>query len=154
MAPLISTALVGVIATAVMDLWGVARRPLFGWPRPDYRLIGRWFAWMPCGRFRHAPITASAPLPGELLIGWTAHYAIGITFAALLVGVAGSSWLAHPTLGPALLVGGTTVIAPLFLMQPAMGVRRTPRTLLQSLITHTIYGLGLYAAAWIISLIH
>lgn len=154
MAALIDTVLVGVIATALMDLWGVLRRPLLGWPRPDYRLIGRWFAYMPRGRFRHTPITASAPLPAERLIGWTAHYLIGISFAALLVAVRGTPWLERPTLGAALLVGVVTVIAPLFLMQPAMGAPRTPRTVLQSLITHTIFGLGLYGGAWIISFIH
>jgi len=43
-------------------------------------------------------------------------------------------------------------------MQPAMGAgvagARTPhptRTRLQSLITHTIFGLGLYAGGWIVS---
>lgn len=161
MAPLIATVLVGVIATAIMDLWGIARRPLLGWPRPDHRLIGRWFAYMPRGRFRHTPIAASAPLPGELLIGWTAHYLVGITFAALLVGIRGDAWLARPTLGPALLVGVVTVAAPLLLMQPAMGAglagARTPhpaRTRLQSLLTHAIFGLGLYAGGWIVSFTH
>ena len=154
MAPLIHTILVGVGATLLMDLWGVLRRPLLGWPRADYRLIGRWFAYMPRGRFRHTPITSSPPLPAERVIGWGAHYGIGITFAALLVWSSGTQWLERPTLGPALLVGVATVVAPLFLMQPAMGAPRTPRTQLQSLITHTIYGLGLYAAAWIITFIH
>lgn len=154
MAQLVPTIAIGVVATGIMDLWGVLRRPLLGWPRLDYRLVGRWFAYMPRGRFRHSPIATSAPLPGERLIGWTAHYLIGITFAALLVAVQGRRWLEHPTLGPALLVGILTVIAPLFLMQPAMGAPRTLRSVLQSLITHTIFGLGLYAAARIISFIH
>ena len=154
MATLIDTVLVGIVATALMDIWGVVRHPLLGWSRPDYRLIGRWFAYMSRGRFRHAPITASAPLKGERLIGWTAHYLIGITFAALLVVVWGNAWLERPTLGPALLVGIVTVIAPLFLMQPAMGAPRTLRSVLQSLISHTIFGLGLYGAAWIISFIY
>lgn len=154
MAQLITTIAIGALATGAMDLWGIVRRPLLGWPRANYRLIGRWFAYMPRGRFHHTPITASAPLPAERLIGWTAHYAIGMTFAALLVTVWGTPWLEHPTPGPALLVGVVTVIAPLFLMQPAMGAPRTLRSVLQSLITHTIFGLGLYGAAWIISFIH
>ena len=154
MTQLVTTIAVGVIATAAMDLWGVVRRPLLGWPRANYRLIGRWFAYMPRGRFRHAPIASSAPLPAELLVGWTVHYLIGISFAVLLVAIQGTRWLQRPTLGPALLVGGVTLIAPLFVMQPAMGAPRTPRSVLQSLITHTIFGLGLYGAARIISLIH
>ena len=63
MALAIRTALIGVLATLLMDLWGMLREPLFGFPRANYRLIGRWFAYMPRGRFRHASIAAS-PLPG------------------------------------------------------------------------------------------
>lgn len=155
------TVAIGIIATGVMDLWGLSRERLLGLPRPDYRLIGRWIACMPRGRFRHHPITASAPLPGEHLIGWTAHYTIGTTFAALLTTVWGTAWLEHPTPGPALLVGVGTVLAPFLLMQPGMGLgiaaSRTPRPAVartQSLITHTIFGVGLYLAGWVTQLLH
>ena len=151
---------VGVLATGVMDVWGVAREPLIGFPRADYRLIGRWFAYMPRGRFRHAAIRQSPSLPHEHLIGWSVHYAIGISFAVLLVALAGPGWLARPTLGPALLVGLATLVAPLLVMQPAMGAgiagARLPNPTaarVQSLITHLVYGVGLYAAAVLLNLI-
>ena len=67
----------------------------------------------------------------------------------------GLDWARQPTLGPALLVGIGTVAAPFLVMQPGMGAgvaaSRTPRPAaarLQSLVTHTIFGLGLYAAGW------
>ncbi|MDP1891739.1 MAG: DUF2938 domain-containing protein [Gemmatimonadaceae bacterium] len=152
---LLHTITIGVTATAAMDVWGVARRPLFGFARPDYALVGRWFAHMPRGRFRHESIAAARPVYGERLIGWTAHYAIGLSFAALLIGLGGDAWLQHPTIGPALLVGVGTVAAPLLLMQPGMGAgvaaSRTPNPAaarLQSLISHTIFGLGLYLGGW------
>ncbi len=155
------TITIGVIATAIMDLWGMARQPLFGFPRPDYRLVGRWFAYMPRGRFRHDSIAASPPLYGEHLIGWGAHYLIGTSFAALLTGIWGLEWVRHPTLGPALLVGIGTVAAPLLLMQPGMGAgiaaSRTPKpgaARIQSLLTHTVFGFGLYAAAWATHLLY
>jgi len=57
--------------------------------------------------------------------------------------------------GPALAVGIGTVAAPFFLMQPGMGAgiaaSRTPRpnaARLQSLLTHAVFGLGLYVSAW------
>ncbi|MER8439119.1 DUF2938 domain-containing protein [Mesorhizobium sp. M1312] len=50
-----------------------------------------------------------------------AHYAIGIVFAALLMGVWGLDWVRHPTLLPALLVGMSSIVAPFFIMQPAFG---------------------------------
>jgi hypothetical protein len=98
---------------------------------------------------------------GERLIGWAAHYLTGISFAALLPGIWGFAWIRQPTIGPALLVGVGTVAAPFLLMQPGMGAgiaaSRTPRPAaarFQSLVTHTVFGLGLYAAARAIRLFH
>ena len=153
---LVFTLITGVGATVVLDLWGVARRTLFGIPLPDYGLVGRWLAHMTRGCFRHDSIAASLPVHGERLIGWTAHYLTGIAFAAVLVGISGLAWIQRPTIWPALLVGICTVAAPFLLMQPGMGAgvaaSRTPRPTaarLQSLLTHAIFGLGLYAAGWV-----
>jgi hypothetical protein len=152
----ICTAIVGVGATLVMDGWGLARRSLLGVAAPDYRLLGRWVGHMARGQVRHAAIAASPPVRGERFIGWIAHYLVGIAFAALLVAARGRAWIEAPTLGAALLVGIATVAAPFLLMQPAMGAgiaaSRTSRPAaarLQSLVTHAIFGLGLYAAGWV-----
>ena len=157
---LISTVVMGAGATLLMDAWGWLRQPLFGLNRPDYALIGRWFGHMPRGRFRHDAIAASPSIVAERLLGWTAHYAIGMSFAALLLAWQGTAWIDRPTLAPALALGIVTVAAPLFLMQPGMGLgvaaSRTPRpamTRLQALITHTVFGIGLYAAGWIARLV-
>lgn len=144
----------GIGATLVIDAWALVRERLWQVPRPNYALVGRWVAHMPRGRFVHASIAKAQALPGERAIGWIAHYLIGIAFAAVLCLVAGRDWFRDPTLGIALLVGIATVLAPFLLMQPGMGAglaaRRTPRpsaARLQSLITHAIFGFGLYAAA-------
>lgn len=84
---------VGVGATLVMDAWIAARQRILGVPAPDYGLVGRWLGHMPRGRFVHERIGATAPIPHERLIGWTAHYATGVAFAALLAGLAGTDWL-------------------------------------------------------------
>jgi hypothetical protein len=152
--------LVGVGATVVMDLWAIARKRLLGIPPPDYGLVGRWLAHLAAGRFRHDPISASPPVRNERLIGWTAHYLIGIAFAAMLFSIWGLAWVRHPTIGPALLIGVGTVAAPFLVMQPGMGAgiaaSRTPRPAaarLQSLITHGVFGLGLYSAGWAVSFV-
>src|SRR5688572_13278441 len=148
------TIAIGVGATAVMDLWMIARHRLLGIAPADYGLVGRWIAYMPRGRFRHDPIGATPPVRGERTIGWTAHYLTGIAFAALLLLVAGPHWMRQPTLAPALAVGVATVAAPFLLMQPGMGAgvaasrTKNPRAAwLQSVITHGVFGLGLYVAA-------
>ena len=158
---LTSAVVTGSGATAFMDLWTIARRRVFDIAAPDYGLLGRWLAHMPRGRFRHDSIAAAPVVAGERLIGWTAHYLIGIAFAALLLSLCGLAWMRHPSIGPALAVGIGTVTMPFFLMQPGMGAgiagSRTPRppaTRLQSLLTHAIFGLGLYAAGWIASVLY
>ena len=145
------TLLIGLGATMVMDLWAIARKRVFGIAAPNYGLVGRWAGSLPRGRFRHASIAAAPPVRGERLIGWTFHYLTGIAFAAILPGIWGAGWLRQPTLGPALIVGIGTVAAPFLVMQPGMGAGiaawRTPRPAaarFQSLVTHAIFGLGLY----------
>jgi hypothetical protein len=107
------------------------------------------------GRLLHDAIAKSAPVKGERLIGWAAHYLIGIAFAAALLIGWGPEWAREPTLIPALIVGIGSVAAPFLLMQPGMGLgiaaRRAPNPTaarLRSLTTHAIFGLGLYAAGW------
>ncbi len=157
---LLVTLFIGIGATAVMDLWGVIRKLLLGIAPPNYGLVGRWFGHMLRGRFRHKAIAASLPIRGEHIIGWTAHYLIGTAYAALLLGIWGFIWIQQPTIGPALAVGIGTVAAPFLIMQPGMGAgiaaSRTPHPAsarLQSLITHVVFGIGLYAMGWVLHLV-
>jgi len=153
---LVYALVIGAGATALMDLWAIARRRAFDTPLPNYGLVGRWFAHLARGRFHHQSIAASPAVQGERVFGWVAHYVIGVAFAGLLLAVWGLAWVRQPTIGPALLVGIGTVAAPFLVMQPGMGAgvaaSRTPRPAaarLQSLITHSIFGPGLYAAGWV-----
>ena len=153
-------AVIGTGATVLMDVWTVVRRRMLRVPMLDYALVGRWLLYLPRGRWRHDPIASTLPVPGERLVGWLAHYLTGIAFAAVLVVHAGPVWLEQPTIGPALVVGVGSVVAPFFLLQPALGAgvagSRTARPAmarLHSLMTHAIFGLGLYASAWMTSLL-
>jgi hypothetical protein len=106
---------------------------------------------MPEGIFRHASISASPKKRGECAVGWMAHYAIGITLAGIFVAIAGTDWIEHPTLIPAVLFGLVSVAAPFFIMQPAFGLgfaaSKTPKpgqARLRSIMNHAAFGLGLY----------
>lgn len=157
---MIDAILVGAGATAFLDVWSAARAWLFGSPLPDYGMVGRWIGHMTRGRFFHDAIAKSAPIRGERLTGWIAHYATGIAFAAILLAVWGQEWVREPSLTPALVVGIGSVAAPFLLMQPGMGAgiaaSRMPdptAVRLRSITTHMIFGFGLYAAGWAASLI-
>lgn len=150
----IRTVAIGVGATAVMDAWLLLLKRLKV-PTMDFALLGRWVGHALRGRWFHAGIARSAPVRRERTLGWLAHYAIGIGFAALLVRVTGPAWVAQPTALPALAIGIATVAAPLFVLQPAMGsgiaaskTAEPVRNCMRSIVNHAVFGLGLYLAAW------
>jgi hypothetical protein len=156
---LATIALIGIGATALMDLWLSLQKRL-GLRPLDMALIGRWAGHLVRGRFAHAAIAQAAPIAGERTWGWLTHYAVGVAFAGLLVGVQGLDWARNPSLLPAVAVGIGTVVLPLFVMQPAMGAgfaaSRTPtpvKNCVRSLANHTVFGLGLYFSAVVVALI-
>ena len=145
---------IGVGATLAMDLWNLFLKRAFNIPSLDYCLLGRWLRLMPKGTFRHASIAAAPQQPFECTTGWIAHYTIGLVFALVFIAFASGDWLLRPTLLPALLYGIGTVVFPFLIMQPSLGLgvaaSRTPnptQARLKSLATHTVFGIGMYAAA-------
>jgi hypothetical protein len=146
--------LVGIGSIVIMDIWNLFLQYTFKISSLNFCLVGRWLSHMPLGTFMHANIAAAAKRPAECAIGWTAHYLIGIAFALMLVLFTSGSWLEHPSFLPALLVGIGTVPIPYFIMQPALGLgiaaANTPhptQARLKSLMTHTVFGVGLYLSA-------
>ena len=144
---------IGTGATLLMDFWNFGLKRIFGIPSLNYCMLGRWVRHMP-KTFRHEAIAAAQPKPHECISGWAAHYSIGISLAFGFVLLTPEQWLAHPSLAPAVLYGVATVIFPMFVMQPSLGLgvasSRAPRPMqarVKSLATHTIYGVGLYASA-------
>jgi uncharacterized membrane protein YagU involved in acid resistance len=148
----------GLGATLVTDLWSLFLKRAFNIPSLNYCLLGRWLGHMPGGTFRHASITAAPQKPFECTVGWIAHYTIGVVLAVAFVILTSVDWLARPTLLPALFYGIGTIVFPFFLMQPAFGLgmaaSRTPiptQARLKSLMTHTVFGVGLYVSALSVS---
>jgi hypothetical protein len=144
---------IGAGATVVIDLWALLLKQ-FGISSLSFALLGRWLGHLFAGHWKHESIAKAAPIAGELWLGWLAHYSIGVSFAALLLGMNGPEWAHNPTLLPALIPGVLTVAAPLFVLQPGMGAgvasSKTAKPLfnsVKSVITHIVFGIGLYLAA-------
>lgn len=149
--------LIGMGATVVMDAWLLLLKQL-NVPTLDLALLGRWVGHWRRGQWAHDSIARAAPVKNEVALGWLAHYATGVAFAALLVGLHGLAWTRNPSLLPALLVGLGTVAVPWLVMQPAMGAgiaaANTPapaKNRLRSLANHAVFGSGLYLAATFIA---
>jgi len=147
----LSSILIGIGATLTFDLWGLFLKHAFKIAPSNFCLVGRWIRYMPEGIFRHVNISAAPQKNTECLIGWIAHYMIGIAFSLAFVALAGSNWLRNPTLIPAILYGVITVLAPFFVMQPAFGfgvaaskTSNPAQARLRSLMNHAVFGVGLY----------
>jgi hypothetical protein len=145
---------IGVGATAVMDVWAVALKRYWCIPSLNFAMVGRWLGHLPRGTFSHVNIAQAAPVRDEAILGWTAHYVIGVLFAAMLLALVGQQWVSQPTFAPALLAGLVSVAAPFLILQPGMGAglaaSKTPHpgaARLRSLLAHMAFGIGLYLAA-------
>ena len=156
----LGTLFIGMGATLIMDASSFVQARVLGLASLDYGLVGRWLGYMLQGRFRHASIMAAPPVRNERLMGWVFHYITGVVFAMVLIGAKGPAWICDPSLAPALVVGLVSVIAPFFIMQPALGfgiagsktkapwmVRR------RSVSAHLTFGVGLFVAAWLLMLL-
>jgi Protein of unknown function (DUF2938) len=148
--------IVGILATVTMDVvaaialrLGIAGR---GPRRTGPDLIGRWVGYLLQGKFRHTGILQTPPLRGELLLGFAAHYAIGIVLILVYLGLL---IVAHatPTALNAILYGTATTVLPWFLMFPSQGMGwlgwDTPgdaHLTRASLFNHIVFGLGI--ALW------
>ncbi len=151
---ILQTLVIGIAGTAAMDLWALALNRTTGNPLPNWGLVGRWFAWLPKGRVFHGDIANTPQVRNETALGWLAHYATGIVYAAALIALAGPAWTANPTFLPAFATGMITIAAGWFLLAPGMGAgwaaAKTPnpaKSRLLNIAAHTAFALGLWLGA-------
>ena len=149
-------ALIGIIATACLDVWAAIAKHGLGLPTADWAMVGRWFGHMPRGVLVHRPIAAAAPIPQELALGWAGHYAIGIGYGLAYLYIVQAFLSGTPSPVSALSFGLATLFAPWLILQPAMGAgvfaRHTPRPALVRLTNvsmHAVFGAALYPA-WLL----
>jgi len=144
-------ALVGVLATATMDVLGSISKRLGLTVGAKGTWVGRWYLGIARGRFLHANIADAPERPGEMRVALIGHYLIGAVLAvAYLVG---ARWLglAPGRILVALGYGLCTCVFPWFLMFPAIGFgffgHRGPKGLRlfsTSVVNHLFYGFGLW----------
>jgi hypothetical protein len=143
--------LVGIIATLASDLWALLLKAVGVPPPGSWQLVGRWVAWTPRGVLVHRPITATAPVRGEVAIGWIFHYAVGIIYAALYLVIMRLGFGSVPTLISAVVFALILLAAPWLVMQPALGLgflaAHAPKPVAVRAVNisvHTWFGIGLY----------
>jgi hypothetical protein len=144
---------IGIGATLFTDLWNLFLKRSFNIRSLDFCLLGRWILYIPHGIFRHNNIKATKPKSYECVIGWLAHYSIGISLTLIFIAMVSLNWI-RLTFFSALLYGICTVVFPLFVLQPSLGLgfasSKTPKPVqarLKSLATHVVFGIGIWLFA-------
>lgn len=145
---------IGIAATALMDLWTVVLNRVFGEPKANWAPVGRWFWHLRRGKVFHDSIAASEPYKHELALGWISHYAVGILYGIVFAFIVGDLWFENPTFLPAWIFGIATVAAGWFLLQPGLGIgwaaSKAPnpwKVRGLNLAAHTVFALGLWGMA-------
>lgn len=147
----------GIGATLLTDLWNLFLKRIFNIQSLNFCFLGRWIMYMADGTFRHQNIRTTPPKSFECLIGWLAHYSIGIGLSILFILLARVEWLNQPILLPALVYGICTVVFPLFVLQPALGlglasskVSSPAQARMKSFMTHIVFGVGIWLSALVL----
>jgi hypothetical protein len=155
---LMSAILIGLGATLTFDLWALFLKYAFKITPSNICLVGRWLRYMLKGTFTHVNIVSSPPKAAECVVGWVAHYVIGMTFSIVFVALAGSDWLLHPTLVPPVIFGIVTVLGPFLIMHPSMGfgwaaskTSHPAQARIRSVMNHAAFGVGLYLFALLLN---
>ena len=140
----------GVLGTLAMDLLNnlVARTGVF--LKIDVAMIGRMAAGWTRGRFRYEHPEEMEQVPNEIIYGYFAHFAIGVSLAVPFI-LGWDLWTGGPV-SPvwAVLYGVSTTAASFFFVYPSMGLgafgRRSPeriKAFITPLANHFFYGVGL-----------
>lgn len=144
--------LMGVLATVILDAWAQLLKFSVNVQPTNWALVGRWFASLFTGHWRHAAISQVPAVNNERLLGWSFHYGVGIFYALIfLIGCNFSS--VQISLPAAITFGIVTVLAPWLILQPGLGLGRfasntakpvTTRFL--NIVSHSVFGAGLFVA--------
>lgn len=148
------TALItGIAGTIAMDLSNYAFSRVGLILKIDVAMIGRMAAGWAKGRFSYGNPSELKSVTHETLLGYLAHYVIGISLAVVYLAAWELSVDGPPSPYWATLYGFVTTAVSEFYVYPSMGLgvcgRRSPERLkagLSPVVNHLFFGLGMGVA--------
>ena len=142
----------GIIATLIFDLFQISLSYAYNINKSKWNLIGRYFIGLiKNNKFFVDNIEEEEIIDNELLIGYLVHYAIGSIFGLFYVSI-NLIFYSEPSLILALIIGIITVLGGWCIIMPytynigffASKKEEQFQILVQNLIAHFIFGIGLY----------
>ncbi|OTG86778.1 hypothetical protein B9T31_07250 [Acinetobacter sp. ANC 4558] len=146
------TIAIGILATIFMDIFSILNQKIFKIIPLNYALIGRWVLSWKNFKFSHNTILNTSAIKHELCVGWLIHYATGIGWTYLYF-ISSTYFNYEINLLNTLIFALITTLFPFIILQPVLGfgifAQKTPnplKSIRNSLIAHSLFGLGLYYA--------
>ena len=141
----------GIIATIIFDIFQFSLSYAYNINKPRWDLVGRYFIGIKEKKFFRDDIENEKQIKNELFIGYIVHYSIGIIYGIFYV-ILNLFFSNNPSLYLALIVGFLTVLGAWCIMMPyaynigffASKKEEQKQIIVQNLIAHFIFGIGLY----------
>jgi len=146
----------GFIATIIFDIYNLSLNYAYNIDKPKWNFLGRYFLGYREGRYIRKNLQNDNEENNELLWGYAIHYIIGITYGIIYV-VLNVLFFDYPSLLIAYIFGFFTVLGAWCYLMPfgySLGFFASKsdqqfKTLVQNLISHFIFGTGLFIGYYI-----
>lgn len=151
---------IGLFATFSMDLWGLALQFTLHIPHPTYAPIGRLISDIFNLHNYFANTSSKHALFIQERLGWYAHIAMGLFYAALFMIIKFKVLNAKPRFLSCLFFAWVMIFVPFLIEQPALGLGFAASHMthpdikrFMTLSYHTVFGIGLFIGACIICIV-
>lgn len=141
----------GLIATFLFDLFQISLSYAYNIKKSKWNLIGRYFFGLIEKKYFIEDIESEKVIKNELIIGYIIHYLIGSIFGIFYI-LINIIFYTEPSIFLALIVGFMTVLGSWCIIMPfafnigffATKKEEQKQLMLQNIIAHFIFGIGLY----------
>ena len=148
---LISGFVSGLIATLLFDIYQQSLSYAYGIDKPKWNFVGRYFIGLKTNQFIRKNLINDDYENNELLYGYLIHYIIGIIYGYFYV-ILNYIFFETPSIILALIIGFITVLGNWCIMMPfafnlgffASKTDVQYKLILQNLLAHFIFGVGLF----------
>ena len=141
----------GIIATIFFDIYQIAIKYSYDINKTRWDLVGRYFIGLSSKKYNRKNLIEDEPEQFELMLGYLIHYIIGVIYGYLYV-IINLIFFNEPSILIALIIGFISILGSWCIMMPfafdigffAKKLDNQYQILVQGLIIHFIFGIGLF----------